>query len=145
MYKWILKISEYWTKGNIIGWPDICQSNWPKIFPFVQYSLFLQYSLIHDLALSAQSRTLYQRLRATLPRSLVRKLKYPNRGISNVSLLNSSVIYMATATAIAAANVLRAFAICRGKSRWQKRQKLSLKSAYFGPISGLIWAKLWDF
>ena len=52
MYKWILKISEYWTKGNIIGWPDICQPNQPKIFPFVQYSLFFQYSLIHDLALS---------------------------------------------------------------------------------------------
>ena len=27
MYKWILKISEYLTKGNIIGWPDICQPN----------------------------------------------------------------------------------------------------------------------
>ena len=46
---------------------------------------------------------------------------------------------MATATAIAAAKVLRDFAVCRGKSRWQKRQKLSLKSAYFGPISGQIW------
>ena len=52
MYKSILKISEYWTKGNIIGWPDICWPNWPKIFPFVQCSLFFQYSLIHDLALS---------------------------------------------------------------------------------------------
>ena len=41
MYKWILKISEYWTKGNIIGWPDICRPNQPKIFPFVQYYLFL--------------------------------------------------------------------------------------------------------
>ena len=36
-------ISEYWTKGNIIGWP-----NQLKIFPFVQCSLF---SNIHDLAL----------------------------------------------------------------------------------------------
>ena len=45
-------------------------------------------------------------------------------------------LYMATATAIATAKVLRAFAVCRGKSRWQKRQKLSLKSAYFGTISG---------
>ena len=52
---------------------------------------------------------------------------------------------MATATAIAAAKILRDFAVCRGKSRWQKRQKLSLKSAYFGPISGQIWVKLWDF
>ena len=34
-------ISEYWTKGNIIGWPNICRPNWPKIFPFVQYSLYL--------------------------------------------------------------------------------------------------------
>ena len=51
-YKWILKISEYWRKGNIIGWPDICLPNWPKIFPFVPYSLFFQDSLIHDLALS---------------------------------------------------------------------------------------------
>ena len=60
MYKWILKISEYWTKGNIIGWPDICRPNRPKIFPFVQYSLFLQYSLIHDLALNffRNSRTI---------------------------------------------------------------------------------------
>ena len=44
-------ISEYWTKGNIIGWLDICRPNWPKIFPFVQYSLFFWYSLTHDLAL----------------------------------------------------------------------------------------------
>ena len=44
MHKWIMKISEYWTKGNIIGWPDICWPNRPKIFPFVQYLL------IHDLA-----------------------------------------------------------------------------------------------
>ena len=37
-------VNMYWTKGNIIGWPDICRPNRPKIFPFVQYSL------IHDLA-----------------------------------------------------------------------------------------------
>ena len=47
MYKWILKISEYWTKGNIIGWPDICWPNQPKIFPFVQYSLL--YMIWHIL------------------------------------------------------------------------------------------------
>ena len=41
MYKWILKISEHWTKGNNISWPDICRPNQPKIFPFVQYYLFL--------------------------------------------------------------------------------------------------------
>ena len=46
MYNSMLEISEYWRKGNIIGWPDICQPNRPKIFPFVQYSL------IHDLTLS---------------------------------------------------------------------------------------------
>ena len=34
-----MKISEYWTKGIIIGWPDICRPNRRKIFPFVQYSL----------------------------------------------------------------------------------------------------------
>ena len=49
------------------------------------------------------------------------------------------------ATAIAVAKVLRAFAFCCGKSRLQKRQNLSQKSAYFGPISGQIWVKLWDF
>ena len=38
-------ISEYWTKGNIIGWPNICRPNWPKIFPFVQYSLFFNIHL----------------------------------------------------------------------------------------------------
>ena len=48
-------------------------------------------------------------------------------------------IYMAMATAIAAAKVLRDFAVCSGKSRWQK---LSLKSAYLEPISGQIWVKL---
>ena len=48
-------------------------------------------NLYAELWFGALSRTSYQRLRATLPRSLVRKLKYPNRGISNVSLLNSSV------------------------------------------------------
>ena len=40
MYKWILKISVYWTKETIIGWPDICRLNRHKMFPFVQYSLF---------------------------------------------------------------------------------------------------------
>ena len=55
------------------------------------------------------------------------------------------VVYMPMATAIAAAKVFRPFAVCRGKSRWQKRQKLSIKSAYFGPISGLIWVKLGNF
>ena len=59
MYKWILKISEYWTKGNIIGWPDICRPNRPKIFHFVQYSLFIQYSLIHDLALNIYCVTVF--------------------------------------------------------------------------------------
>jgi len=39
---------------------------------------------------------------------------------------------MPTATAIAAAKVFRAFAVCRGKTR---RQNLALKSA-FGVISG---------
>ena len=33
---------------------------------------------------------------------------------------------MPTATAIAAAKVFRAFAICRGKSRWKKWQNLAL-------------------
>ena len=50
-------------------------------------------NLYAELCFGALSRTSYQRLRATLPRSLVRKLKYPNRGISNVSLLNSSVTF----------------------------------------------------
>ena len=50
-------------------------------------------NLYAELWFGALSRTSYQRLRATLPRSLVRKLKYPNRGISNVSLLNSSVTF----------------------------------------------------
>ena len=31
-------ISEYWTKGNIIGWPDICRPNQPKIFPFFAFT-----------------------------------------------------------------------------------------------------------
>ena len=45
MYKWILKISEYWTKGNIIGRPEICWPNWLKLFPFVQYFLFFNIHL----------------------------------------------------------------------------------------------------
>ena len=47
MYKWILKISEYWIKGNIISWPDICRPNWPKIFPFFTYSSFSDIILIY--------------------------------------------------------------------------------------------------
>ena len=43
-------------------------------------------------------------------------------------------LYMATA--IAAATILRAFAICRGKSKWQKWQKTGLKLANFQLISG---------
>ena len=45
---------------------------------------------------------------------------------------------MPTATAIAAAKVFRAFAVCRGKSRRQKWQNLALKSAYFRHISSWI-------
>ena len=52
-------------------------------------------NLYAELWFGAQSRTSYQRLRATLPRSLVRKLEYPNcmrnRGISTNVSLNSSV------------------------------------------------------
>ena len=34
----ILKINEYWTKGNIISWLDICLPNWLQIFHF--FSIF---------------------------------------------------------------------------------------------------------
>ena len=45
MYKCILKINEYWTKGNIISWPNIYRPNRPKIFPFVQYYIFFNIHL----------------------------------------------------------------------------------------------------
>ena len=40
-----IEIKEYWRKGNIIGWSDICRPNRPKIFLFVQYSLFFNIHL----------------------------------------------------------------------------------------------------
>ena len=53
MYKWILKISEYWTKGNIMSWPDISRRAKPdqnipfcSIFPFFNIHLYMIWHLI---------------------------------------------------------------------------------------------------
>ena len=57
MYKWILKISEYWTKGNIIGWPDTCRPNWPRYSLFFNIPLFFNIHLYMIWHFSCSSST----------------------------------------------------------------------------------------